>query len=185
MHCLRLCFQVIGQIESGSKKLDLRIEWAVSNKIMDKKSHGLLNIVELSAQGGDKILIFCDRVKREDISIIFYEEEQTANGPKRIWEREVNYENCKSMLIHLQYGIKFTTPSYRNTDIMEARHAFIQLHRPSDNKFSKPLEFEFVPSNQMTKSKNSRKEDIIFFSLNQILMEIFLEILFRYTINKW
>lgn len=137
---------------------------------MDKKSHGLLNIVELSttmaqAQGGDKILIFCDRVKREDISIIFYEEEQTNNGQtKRIWERELNYKNCKSLLIHHQYGIKFTTPSYKDPNIKEARYAFIQLHRPSDNEYSTPIQFEFIPNDQTTKSTYNSKR--LSFSVN-------------------
>lgn len=156
LHCVRLCFQVIGK-NNSSNDFNTIIGHAVTHKILDKKSHGSLNIVELSstmsqAQGGDKILMFCDRVKREDIAIIFYEEKQTVDGPKRTWEYKLNEKNCKSMTIHHQYGIKFNTPSYKHPDITEARQAFIQLHRPSDNEYSKPIPFEFVPNDQTTKS---------------------------------
>lgn len=163
LHCVRLCFQVIGRTNDPMKPIN--VGYAVSNKITDKRIHGSLNIVELSsamsqAQGGDKILIFCDRVKREDISIVFYEEEQhndanNGHASKRVWERKLNYQNCKSMVIHHQYGIKFNTPSYRDSHIMEARQCFIQLHRPSDNHFSAPIPFEFVPNDQTTKSTYS------------------------------
>lgn len=156
LHCVRLCFHVIGK-KPGSDEFNSNIGVVVTKKILDKKSHGLLKIVELSstvsqAHGGDKILIFCDRVKREDIAIVFYEEEQTPNGPKRVWECELNYKNCKSMLIHHQFGIKITTPSYKDPNIREARQTFIQLRRPSDDECSKPLPFEFVPNDQITKS---------------------------------
>lgn len=162
LHCLRLCFQVLRRKDGEDGYYPLG--HAVSRKIMDKKSHGLLNIVELSstmsqAQGGDKILLFCDRVKREDISIIFYEEEQAANDgvPKRIWERALNYKNCKSMVVHHQYAIKFNAPSYKDPYLAEARQTYIQLHRPSDDEFSTPLPFYFVPNDQTTKSTYSSK----------------------------
>lgn len=164
LHCVRLCFQVLGKIDSTDFNKSLGS--AVSHKILDKKSHCSLNIVDLSsmmsqAQGGDKIMIFCDRVKREDISILFYEEEQTADGSKRTWNCELNHKNCKSMLIHHQYGIRFNTPSYKDPDIREARHTFIQLHRPSDNEYSKPMPFEFVPNDQMTKSKQNHHHRVV------------------------
>lgn len=154
MHSLRLCFQVYGE---DVKTKRINIGYAISNKIMDKNTHNSLNIVELSsttsqAQGGDKIMIFCNRVKREEISIIFYEEEQTVNGIKRTWQRELNYKNCKSLMVHHQYGIRFHTPSYKDSNTMEVHQTFIQLYRETDQEYSNSLRFEFVPNEQTTKS---------------------------------
>lgn len=179
LHCVRLCFHVLGKKRANSETYDCTIGFAVSKKILDKKSHGLLNIVELSstmsqAQGGDKILIFCDRVKREDIAIVFYEEEQTVNGPKRVWECELNYRNCKSMLIHHQYGIRFVTPSYKDPHIREARPTFIQLRRPSDNECSKPMPFEFVPNDQTTKSMSKSESLSLSIPASTMFPNIFL-----------
>lgn len=150
LHCVRLCFQVLDAYDSV-------VGCVVSDIILDTKSHNPLNIVELSstmsqANGGDKILIFCDRVKRDEIEIVFYEEEKTMNGPKRVWECVLNHKNCKSLLIHHQFGIKFLTPRYKDPNIRKARQAFIQLRRPSDNECSQPIPFEFVPNDQTTKS---------------------------------
>lgn len=140
------------------------------------------------AQGGDKILMFCDRVKREDIAIIFYEEKQTVDGPKRTWEYKLNEKNCKSMTIHHQYGIKFNTPSYKHPDITEARQAFIQLHRPSDNEYSKPIPFEFVPNDQTTKSMFSYVGNIYLshhVSCSPLILTHFFLLLFALTLFSY
>lgn len=154
LHCLRLCFQVLTKIADSQYVI---LGHAVSNEIMDKKSHGLPKIVEISTtkspvQGGERILLFCDRVKRNDISIIFYEEEKIGNVIRRVWEHELKHENSKSLRIHHQFGIAFHTPSYKDLSIDEARQTFIQLYRPSDQEYSEPLKFEFTPNKQKTRS---------------------------------
>lgn len=156
LHRVRLCFQVLGKT-TDSPTFNFFVGYAVSDEVLNKKTHNLLNIVELSstmsqARGGDKILIFCNHIKRDDIAIIFYEEEKTMNGRKRVWECELNYKNCNSMLIHHQYAIKFLTPCYKDPNIKKAQQTFIQLRRPSDNECSEPIQFEFVPNDQITKS---------------------------------
>lgn len=96
------------------------------------------------ARGGDEILMFCDRVEREDIEIIFYEEEQGLRclELERTWECIMDHENWKSMLVHQSYAISYKIPSYPDPNLEEARQVFIQLYRPSDDKYGKPVPFK-------------------------------------------
>lgn len=151
LHCVRLCFQLFSEIkcESTGKPIYTPLGYVVSNPIMDKKSHGSLKMVELSASkssaaGGDRIMIFTDRIKREDIDVVFYEEDNEKNV---IWKKTVNYKNSSKLRIHHQYGISLVTPEYRDVDIQDPHKAFIQLYRPSDSETSEPFIFEFVPTN--------------------------------------
>lgn len=151
LHCVRLCFQLFSErkCESTGKSIYTPLcGCVVSNPIMDKKSHGSLKMVELSsskssAAGGDRIMIFTDRIKREDIDVVFYEEDSEKNV---IWKQTINYKNSTKLRIHHQYGISLVTPEYRDIDIQDPRKAFIQLYRPSDSEFSEPFMFEFVPT---------------------------------------
>lgn len=150
LHSVRLCFEafILSKNQSGNKHIP--IGYVLSTPIMDKKSNGLLKIVEMSSVassvlGGEKIILLCDKVKREDISILFYEEDDDR---KVIWKEEINYKNSTSMKVHHQYAILFRTPEYREYDIREAGKVFIQLYRPSDNEYSEPIAFEFVPHAQ-------------------------------------
>lgn len=130
---------------------------AVSHTILDEKSHGSLEIVNLypqmsPARGGGEVLIFGDHVEREYFSAIFYEEEQGPRGLERTWFCILNHENWKSKLLHSPHSIRCKIPRYANQSIKKARQIFIQLHRPSDNVYSKPMPFKFVANDQPTKS---------------------------------
>lgn len=121
----------------------------ISKPITDKKSNAALKIIEISSTtasvlGGDKIILLCDKVKREDISVVFYEK---AENQEIVWRQEVNYKNSASMKVHHQYAISFQTPKYREFDIREPQKVFIQLYRPSDNERSEPIPFELLPNN--------------------------------------
>lgn len=100
-----------------------------------------------SALGGERIILLCDKVRREDISIVFFE--QDANRSV-IWKKEINYKSSKDFRVHHQTAISFLTPAYRDYDIGETRKTFVQLHRPSDREFSEPSSFEFIPNAQST-----------------------------------
>lgn len=148
LHSVRLCFQVLYLDETATGDNQYKqIGFVVSNPIMDKKSHGSLKIVELSASktsvmGGERLILLCDHVKQKDISIVFYEEDNDKNI---VWRKELNYENSQTLRVHHQYAISFITPSYRDIDIFEPRNTFIQLYRPSDQASSESHPFEFIP----------------------------------------
>lgn len=140
-----LCFEVFKYNKDGL----VPIGYVVTKPITDKKSNAALKIIEISATtasviGGDKIILLCDKVKREDISVVFYEK---AENQEIVWREEVNYKNSTSMKVHHQYAISFQTPKYGELDIREPQKVFIQLYRPSDNERSEPIPFELLPNN--------------------------------------
>lgn len=149
LRSVRLCFHLLGE-RDGDKKWK-SLDYKISNPIMDKKTSGELKIVEISAnessvRGGERIILLCDRVKREDIAIVFYEED----ADKRIiWREEINKGNS-TMKVHHQYAISFQTPEYKDIDIMESRKTYVQIYRPSDQAYGEPLPFVYVPMQQST-----------------------------------
>ena len=69
---VRLCFQVFLRQPNGL----LPVDPVVSNVIYDAKAHKDLNIVNYSdncapIEGGKKILLFCEKISRDDIEIRF------------------------------------------------------------------------------------------------------------------
>lgn len=149
LHCVRLCFEMFACDNTG-KVINRPIAHVLSIPILDKKSSGSLKIVEISTpsasvMGGDKIIILCDKVKLQEISVLFYEEDDDGNI---IWKEEINHKNSTSMKVHHQYAISLQSPKYWEFDIIQPRSAFIQLVRSKDNEFSEPIPFEFVPNPQ-------------------------------------
>ena len=73
LNAIRLCFQVFLRIPGRNP---LVVQPVVSAVIRDRKSHGDLNIVAISdnwspVEGGKKILLFCEKVVRDDIQVHF------------------------------------------------------------------------------------------------------------------
>lgn len=156
MSTIRLCFQVFVQ---GKGKL-IPLKPVVSEPIQDKKSLFELSISALSScscsvDGGKEIILLCDKVVREDIEIVFFE---VDSG----WEGNGVFQPTD---VHKNYAIKFKTPVYQITDIIDpvqvsfitvfgdqfyitsrSLKVFVMLRRPSDGATSKPLEFEYYPS---------------------------------------
>lgn len=60
--------------------------------------------------GGKKIILLCERVVKEDISVRFYEEKNGAI----LWEATGEFQQTS---VHKQVAICFTTPRYRSIDI--------------------------------------------------------------------
>lgn len=148
LQSVRLCFQVL-MLSGENERIRTPLGYAISNPIMDKRSNALPKITEVSSSmssvmGDERIILLCDKVKREDISIVFYEE----SGGDIIWREEINYQNQSALRVHHQHAISFLTPKYREIDIRQPRKTFLQLYRPSDKKSSEPIEFEFVPNEQ-------------------------------------
>lgn len=149
-HSVRLCFQVLLEREKCDENQQAKpLGHVVSNPIMNRKTNGLLKIIQLSScsssvMGGECIMMLTEKVKREDIVVIFYEEDAQK---KLIWKKELDYINSK-IKVHHQYTMVFNTPAYRDYDIVEPRRTFLQIFRPSDQECSESVPFTFVPNEQ-------------------------------------
>ena len=65
-----------------------------------------------SVTGGKEIMLFCDKVSKDDIQVQFYEE---TDGVVT-WRALGDFQPTD---VHKQYGICFRTPKYK---VMEVRH---------------------------------------------------------------
>lgn len=147
LRSVKLCFQLLGTKDDKWRTLDYKI----SNQITDKKTSGELKIVDISANeasviGGERIILLCDRVSRDNIAVVFYEED---TNKRVIWQEKIDKSN-PTMKVHHQYAILFQAPAYKDNNSMESRKAFVKLYRPSDQAHGEPLPFEFVPIQQST-----------------------------------
>lgn len=89
----------------------------VSEPIFDKKAMSDLVICRLcscsaSVLGNTQIILLCEKVAKEDISVRFYEEK---NG-QTIWEAYGDFQHTD---VHKQTAITFRTPRYHKIDITE------------------------------------------------------------------
>lgn len=97
-----------------------------------------LKIHQISAKnasvvGGECIMIFCEKVQKENIRIIFSEEDSD-------WKRAVLPDK-----VHYSYGISFQTPPYQDLRIYDVKNVFIKLYRLSDQECSNSIPFEYLP----------------------------------------
>ena len=159
LSAVRLCFQVIVTMfdkkENRSRKVAL--EPVVSKPILDKKSNIELTILDISdvtskAEGGKKIMMFCDKVRVHDIAVRFFERDSEENDA---WENIITL-GVKS--VHRQYGIVFHTPPYKDRKIEAPVSVFVQLLRPSDQATSEPMPFEYLPTEESVTMKRKRQK---------------------------
>ncbi|XP_040576306.1 uncharacterized protein [Lepeophtheirus salmonis] len=142
LNSVRLCFQVFLE---GSEKgsFTFALKPVVSEPIYDKKARSDLTICRMTeysapVTGGKEMLIFCDKVTKDDIQVRFYEEKDG----KVIWEGLGDFQLTD---VHKQYGICFRTPRYENLEIDRPVKVSMQLRRPSDGTVSESRAFEFLP----------------------------------------
>jgi len=159
LNSVRLCFQVFLEgTEKGAFTFALRP--VVSDPIYDKKSRSDLTICRMtecsaSVTGGKEIMLFCDKVSKDDIQIQFYEE---SNEGVVTWRALGEFQPTD---VHKQYGICFRTPKYKVMEVSQSVKADIQLYRPSDGATSLPRNFYFLPIEGPSHSKPKRlKTDI-------------------------
>ncbi|XP_044734149.1 embryonic polarity protein dorsal-like isoform X2 [Chrysoperla carnea] len=141
LNAVRLCFQVF--LSTDGKSFTCPLPPVVSEPIFDKKAMSDLAIFQLSTDyssvaGGQKVLLFCEKVTKDDINVRFYEEK---NG-QMVWEGFADFQPSD---VHRQVGIAFTTPKYHSLEVTEPVKVFIQLFRPSDRACSEPLPFFLTP----------------------------------------
>lgn len=139
LNAVRLCFQVFLPDETG--RLRRPLTPVVSDVIYDKKAMSDLLIMRSShcsgpAKGGTQVILLCEKVTREDIEVVFYQEEDGII----VWE-----ETAIRILVHKQVAIAFETPAYRIPNTTDHVNVYFQLKRLSDNARSNSLPFEYYP----------------------------------------
>ncbi|CAO1337481.1 unnamed protein product [Diamesa serratosioi] len=141
LNSVRLCFQVF--LEGSQKgKFTTPLKPVVSEPIYDKKSMSDLVITKLShcnapIVGGQEMILLCEKVAKEDISVRFFE------GPEDhpTWECNGEFQHSQ---VHKQVAIAFRTPRYHRIDLDQSVKVKVQLRRPSDGATSDALDFELL-----------------------------------------
>lgn len=88
--------------------------------------------------GGEWIMLFCDKVRKEDIAVEFLSKSDAAVEP---WATI----SGKDLYVHHQTGIRFATPAFpRRIDNPVENQ--VRLMRPSDKSVSEPKPFFFHPA---------------------------------------
>jgi hypothetical protein len=147
---VRLCFQVFLKPKEGGLVPLLPV---VSHLIKDKRAHPDLNIVDISddtspVKGGKKILLFCSKIKKEDIEVIFLH--YGKNGEEILTTKgEFGEAN-----VHDQSGISFKTPPYPDLEITEPAKVSICLRQPSKKMQSEPQDFWYLPNDSKIAARN-------------------------------
>ncbi|XP_017063904.2 LOW QUALITY PROTEIN: embryonic polarity protein dorsal [Drosophila eugracilis] len=142
LNSVRLCFQVFMESEQKGR-FTSPLPPVISEPIFDKKAMSDLVICRLcscsaTVLGNTQIILLCEKVAKEDISVRFFEEK---NG-QSVWEAFGEFQHTD---VHKQTAITFKTPRYHTLEITEPAKVFIQLRRPSDGVTSEALPFEYVP----------------------------------------
>lgn len=135
MGAVRLAFELY-----VNEQQKYRVE---SDPIYDRKSKSDLVIHHISSvssavSGGAKIILLCDKVKKGDIMVQFYE---ITDDGEHVWAAI----DKKDLYVHHQTAILFKTPKYHDLGIGEPVKTYMRLVRPSDGIISEPLIFEFTP----------------------------------------
>lgn len=115
LNSVRLCFQVFMESEKG--RFTSPLPPVVSEPIFDKKAMSDLVICRLcscsaSVLGNTQIILLCEKVAKEDITVRFFEEK---NG-HIVWEALGDFQHTD---VHKQTAITFKTPRYHTLDITE------------------------------------------------------------------
>ncbi|CAO1337306.1 unnamed protein product [Diamesa tonsa] len=141
LNSVRLCFQVF--LEGSQKgKFTTPLKPVVSEPIFDKKSMSDLVITKLShcnapIVGGQEMILLCEKVAKEDISVRFFE--GSEDHPS--WECNGEFQHSQ---VHKQVAIAFRTPRYHRIDLDHSVKVKVQLRRPSDGATSEALDFELL-----------------------------------------
>lgn len=118
--------------------------YAYSNPIANSKAGKLkiskVNRTSGSCSGGDEVWILCEKINKKDIQIKFFEEDEETR--RRTWEALATFAESD---VHYQVAIIFRTPSYRDPHLQHEAKVKFQLLRKSDNEFSEPVEFTYLP----------------------------------------
>lgn len=117
LNAVRLCFQVFLEGQQRGRFTE-PLQPVVSDVIYDKKAMSDLVICKLSdacasVAGGKEIILLCEKVAKEDISVRFYEEQHGHI----LWEDVGEFQHSN---VHKQVAISFRTPRYRTLEIEQS-----------------------------------------------------------------
>merc|ERR1711881_593461 len=124
--------------------MGIGLEPVVSTVIRDRKSHGNLVIANYSdnsapAEGGKKIILFCEKVAKDDIEVHFSYKNQ--NGAEQV-QKGIFSPND----VHKQFGILLHTPALiDHQNITEEVHAQMYLYSKKNGVMSEGVDFCFLP----------------------------------------
>ncbi|XP_054855335.1 transcription factor RelB [Eublepharis macularius] len=150
MNVVRICFQASYQDVTGETR---HLSPVLSEPIFDKKSTNTseLKIYRMnkgygSCAGGEELYLLCDKVQKEDISIVFR---------KDAWEAKADFSQAD---VHRQIAIVFKTPPYQHLDIAEPVEVEVYLRRLTDNVSSDPFNFLYWPKDNDTYRVNKKRK---------------------------
>ncbi|XP_060224319.1 transcription factor RelB isoform X1 [Meriones unguiculatus] len=137
MNVVRICFQASYRDQHGQLR---RLDPVLSEPVYDKKSTNTseLRICRINKEsgpctGGEELYLLCDKVQKEDISVVF----STAS-----WEGRADFSQAD---VHRQIAIVFKTPPYEDLEISEPVTVSVFLQRLTDGVCSEPLPFTYLP----------------------------------------
>ncbi|XP_042299540.1 transcription factor RelB-like isoform X2 [Sceloporus undulatus] len=150
MNVVRICFQASYQDGTGKTR---HLNPVLSEPIFDKKSTNTseLKIYRMNKEygtctGGEELYLLCDKVQKEDISIIFR---------KDTWEGKADFSQAD---VHRQIAIVFKTPPYQHLDITEPVEVEVYLRRLTDSVSSEPFSFTYQPRDNDTYRVNKKRK---------------------------
>ncbi|XP_039276689.1 nuclear factor NF-kappa-B p110 subunit isoform X2 [Nilaparvata lugens] len=134
-----------------------------SQPINNMKSHvtGQLRICRLSkfyssCEGGEEILLFVEKVGKNNIKVLFTERDDYGNEVWRDYATHVE--------VHHQFGISCRCPKYKSQDICREVLVKMQLERPSDGATSETRDFVYKPAEYSNTSTKRRRLDSVVFT---------------------
>ncbi|XP_064438027.1 transcription factor RelB isoform X3 [Mirounga angustirostris] len=137
MNVVRICFQASYRDQQGQMR---RMDPVLSEPVYDKKSTNTseLRICRINKEsgpctGGEELYLLCDKVQKEDISVVF---------SRASWEGRADFSQAD---VHRQIAIVFKTPPYEDLEIIEPVTVNVFLQRLTDGVCSEPLPFTYLP----------------------------------------
>lgn len=137
MNVVRICFLASYRDPQGQLR---RLDPVLSEPVYDKKSTNTseLRICRINKEsgpctGGEELYLLCDKVQKEDISVVF---------SRASWEGRADFSQAD---VHRQIAIVFKTPPYEDLEIAEPVTVNVFLQRLTDGVCSEPLPFTYLP----------------------------------------
>uniref|UniRef100_F6R0D1 Transcription factor RelB n=1 Tax=Monodelphis domestica TaxID=13616 RepID=F6R0D1_MONDO len=137
MNVVRICFLASYRDAQGQLR---RLDPVLSEPVYDKKSTNTseLRICRINKEsgpctGGEELYLLCDKVQKEDISVVFSTDS---------WEGRADFSQAD---VHRQIAIVFKTPPYEDLSIPEPVTVNVFLQRLTDGVCSEPLPFTYLP----------------------------------------
>ena len=141
LNSVKLCFWVFIKT---SDRGTIPLKPVLSDVVKDRKAHSDLQIVDYSddrapVEGGKKILLFCEKITRDDIEVHFT---MNTKGGEQIYKKGEFTGND----VHKLCGIALRTPPYVDLDIQEEVRCSMYLYKPKAKQQSDPVDFTFYPT---------------------------------------